>query len=120
YRRPMANAVIMTANWRYLGKRLNGNNGEARMKRAVSYGLFLLLGLALSASATDVYKWIDENGVPSYGERPPEGVEYIKMKTYSSSSGNRTGSFYTTKPAAKRPSANSNGQSAADKSVTKK
>ena len=42
--------------------------------------LALLMTLSLEVHAAEIYKWIDKNGVPSFGERPPEGVEYIKLK----------------------------------------
>ncbi len=65
------------------------------MKIAVLSSLMLTLCVPLSASATDVYKWIDSNGVPSYGERPPEGVEYVQVKIYGASSSTKTGSYYS-------------------------
>ncbi len=35
-----------------------------------------LIALLLPAlSLADIYRWIDENGTPSYGQTPPEGVE---------------------------------------------
>ncbi|MEH6824521.1 MAG: DUF4124 domain-containing protein [Motiliproteus sp.] len=65
------------------------------MKIAVLSSLMLTLCVPLNASATDVYKWIDSNGVPSYGERPPEGVEYVQVKIYGASSSTKTGSYYS-------------------------
>jgi hypothetical protein len=66
------------------------------MKTAI-LSLFLLVSwLPVSASATDVYKWLDENGTPSYGERPPEGVKHEKVKIYGVSSSTRTGSYFST------------------------
>ena len=50
-------------------------------------GVPLLLAGWLSAvpvHATDVYHWIDANGVQNYSERPPEGIEYTKLKLGSS------------------------------------
>jgi hypothetical protein len=38
-------------------------------------GLVLLVGVA---SAQGVYRWVDENGVTSYGETPPDGVEAVR------------------------------------------
>lgn len=38
-------------------------------------GLLLLAGVA---SAQGVYRWVDENGVTSYGETPPDGVEAVR------------------------------------------
>ena len=46
--------------------------------------LCLTVAFSSATNATEVYKWIDTNGVPSYGERPPEGVAYTKMKLYNS------------------------------------
>lgn len=46
----------------------------------------LTIGLSTPVMATDVYRWIDENGVPSYGERPPEGVSFVKLKLNGSRS----------------------------------
>ncbi len=34
-----------------------------------------LLGLSTAASATEVSRWKDANGVTQYGERPPEGTQ---------------------------------------------
>ncbi|MEH6652308.1 MAG: DUF4124 domain-containing protein [Motiliproteus sp.] len=48
--------------------------------------LALMVGLSTPVMATDVYRWIDENGVPSYGERPPEGVSFVKLKLNGSRS----------------------------------
>jgi len=38
-------------------------------------GLLLLAGVA---SAQGVYRWVDENGVTSYGETPPDGVDAVR------------------------------------------
>lgn len=38
--------------------------------------LFLLSAMAMTtAAAQGVYRWVDENGVTSYGETPPDGVQ---------------------------------------------
>lgn len=53
------------------------------MHKAVAALLVTLALIPFQTSAeTNVYKWIDENGVPTFGERPPEGVPYTKMKFY--------------------------------------
>ena len=36
----------------------------------------LLLGTAATASAANLYKWKDANGVTQYSERPPAGKQY--------------------------------------------
>ncbi|WP_421870253.1 DUF4124 domain-containing protein [Motiliproteus sp.] len=53
------------------------------MHKAVAAFLVALALTPLQAhAATDVYKWIDKNGTPTFGEHPPEGVPYTKMKFY--------------------------------------
>lgn len=64
------------------------------MKTSVISLLTLVLWLPLSASATDVYKWIDPDGVPTYGERPPEGIDYIKMKIYGGANNTKAHSTF--------------------------
>lgn len=34
---------------------------------------FCVLAIALGPVSAQVYKWVDENGVTHYGERPPQG-----------------------------------------------
>jgi len=34
---------------------------------------FCLLAIAFGSASAQVYKWVDENGVTHYGERPPQG-----------------------------------------------
>ena len=41
----------------------------------------LALFAAASASAGEVYKWTDDKGHVQYTDAPPEGREFIKMKT---------------------------------------
>lgn len=89
------------------------------MKIATVCSLLLTLSFPLSASATDVYKWIDDNGVPSYGERPPEGVEYIKVKLYGVSSGTRAGTPYSKSAAASNQLATENETPTRQSSVPK-
>jgi len=38
--------------------------------------------LATPLQASDVYKWVDENGVTHYGERAPSDKAYSTVKTY--------------------------------------
>lgn len=40
----------------------------------------LLLGWAALASASGVYKWVDEQGRVHYGEKPPERVQAQEMQ----------------------------------------
>jgi hypothetical protein len=44
--------------------------GGVRVRRFVSLAFILLLSFPAPAQ---VYKWVDENGVTHYGERPPQG-----------------------------------------------
>jgi hypothetical protein len=41
--------------------------------------LILLCAVAGVATATEVYRWKDANGVTQYGERPPEGIKAERM-----------------------------------------
>jgi hypothetical protein len=47
--------------------------------RLAATTLALLLASPANLYATEVYKWIDNDGVPNFSERPPEGVNYIKL-----------------------------------------
>ena len=77
------------------------------------YGALLLTAIISLGSpqthATDVYHWIDDNGVQSFGERPPEGVDYVKLKLNGGSTKARSSlpppfpPKQRTKPAPKRP-----------------
>lgn len=87
------------------------------MKTIVLSLLSLVLWIPLSASATDVYKWTDANGVPTYGERPPEGVDYIKMKIYGGSNNTKANSTFFR---AKDNSTEARKETDADKSAPKK
>lgn len=89
------------------------------MKAAIHCLLALVFWLPLTAAATEVYRWTDENGVLSYGERPPENVAYIKVKIYGAASGNKTGSYYAP-PSADSKAAGDNGSAETDKPETKK
>ncbi len=73
--------------------------------KAVTLSLLMLASwLPTSASATDVYKWLDENGTPNYSERPPEGVDYIKVKIYGAANTSKSGSYYSIPKIAPKPS----------------
>ncbi len=48
--------------------------------------IFLLLGLlAASAALSQAYRWVDENGVVHYSDRPEPGAELIILPEYSAS-----------------------------------
>ena len=48
--------------------------------------IFLLLGLlAASAALSQAYRWVDENGVVHYSDRPEPGAELIILPGYSAS-----------------------------------
>ncbi len=84
-------------------------------------GVILLSGMicfgSIPANATDVYRWIDANGVPSYSERPPEGFDYVKLKLNGSGSKPSTSlpPPFPTKPAPE-PTTNPAGTKSAKKS----
>ncbi|MGV6853142.1 MAG: DUF4124 domain-containing protein [bacterium] len=40
----------------------------------------VMLFLAVSAQATTVYKWVDENGQVHFGERPPQGETFDTLE----------------------------------------
>lgn len=46
--------------------------------KMVGPALLSLVLVAGAAGAQDVYKWIDDEGVTSYGETPPDGVPAIR------------------------------------------
>lgn len=51
------------------------------MRKSLVYGLAAaVLGAAPSAFA-DVYRWIDERGTTSYGEKPPRGARNVTRLT---------------------------------------
>lgn len=48
---------------------------------AVSAVFGIVLSLALPATATEVYRWVDENGVTQFGQRPPPGgAERVEIR----------------------------------------
>ncbi|MEH6822476.1 MAG: DUF4124 domain-containing protein [Motiliproteus sp.] len=48
---------------------------------ALRYLILALLASLLPTLATaDIYRWIDDNGTASYGQRPPLGVEFELIK----------------------------------------
>ncbi len=46
--------------------------------------------LALPVSANEIYRWVDENGVVHYTDRPREGAERLTIRTASPSTPART------------------------------
>lgn len=61
--------------------------------------IFVLLGLLATASVMgQAYKWVDEDGVTHYSDRPVEGAELVELSEYTRKTGVR---FYReTTPAA--------------------
>lgn len=58
----------------------------------------VLLGLLASASVlAQAYKWVDEEGVTHYSDRPQEGAEQINLSGYSRNTGAQ---FYRQRPVA--------------------
>ncbi len=63
--------------------------------------IFLLLGLlAASAALSQAYRWVDENGVVHYSDRPEPGAELFILPEYSAS---RRGRTYQRPAATSRP-----------------
>lgn len=48
------------------------------MKTTLTGSILFALLLVGSAAAQGVYKWVDENGVTSYGETPPDGMPAVR------------------------------------------
>ena len=44
----------------------------------IGSGMMVLVLLSGAVAAQGVYKWVDENGVTSYGETPPDGVAAVR------------------------------------------
>ncbi|MCH8135166.1 MAG: DUF4124 domain-containing protein [Proteobacteria bacterium] len=48
--------------------------------------IFLIIGLlAASAALSEAYRWVDENGIVHYSDRPEPGAELIILPEYSAS-----------------------------------
>lgn len=56
-------------------------------KKMLITGLIMVFLLPALASAGKVYQWTDDDGVITYGESPPKGVDAREVKTYRSPSG---------------------------------
>ncbi|WP_152208326.1 DUF4124 domain-containing protein [Marinobacter changyiensis] len=59
--------------------------------KTVVLSIMLIVAPALT-SAASVYKWIDDNGIPHFGDRQPAGIksEPVNIKTGSTNSGGQT------------------------------
>jgi hypothetical protein len=52
--------------------------------------LFVLVGLFATASVlAEAYRWVDEDGVTHYTDRPVEGAEQVDLSEYSQNTGAR-------------------------------
>jgi hypothetical protein len=52
--------------------------------------IFILIGLLASASVlADAYRWVDEDGVTHYSDRPVAGAERVELSEYSRNTGAR-------------------------------
>ena len=50
--------------------------------------IFVLIGLLAAASVmAQAYKWVDENGVTHYSDRPREGAEVVELSEYTRTTG---------------------------------
>ena len=59
--------------------------------------IFVLLGLLATASVlAQAYRWVDEDGITHYSDRPVEGAEQISLSEYSRNTGAR---LYSAPPA---------------------
>jgi len=66
--------------------------------------IFILIGLLATASVmAEAYKWVDENGVTHYSDRPEEGAERVELSEYSRNTGARL--YRNTRPAAQEAAA---------------
>ena len=63
--------------------------------------IFLIIGLlAASAALSEAYRWVDENGIVHYSDRPEPGAELIILPEYSAS---RQGRWYQRPTATSQP-----------------
>ena len=64
--------------------------------------IFLIIGLlAATAALSQAYRWVDEDGIVHYSDRPEAGAERIVLPEYSAS---RQGRTYQRPAATSRPS----------------
>lgn len=60
--------------------------------------IFILISLLVAASAfAEAYRWVDEDGVIHYSDRPREGAEQVELSEYSRNTGAQ---FYRARAAA--------------------
>ncbi len=63
--------------------------------------IFVLIGLLATASVlAQAYRWVDEDGVIHYSDRPVEGAELVQLSEYSRNTGVRLYRERPTSPAA--------------------
>jgi len=63
--------------------------------------IFVLLGLLATASVlAQAYRWVDEDGIIHYSDRPVEGAELVQLSEYSRNTGARLYRERPTRPAA--------------------
>jgi hypothetical protein len=66
--------------------------------------IFVLLGLLATVQvAAEAYKWVDENGVTHYSDRPQAGAEIVELSEYTRDTGARL--YRSTRPAAENATA---------------
>ena len=67
--------------------------------------IFVLIGLLATVSVmAEAYKWVDEDGVTHYSDRPEEGAERIELSEYTRNTGARL--YRNTRPTAENAAAN--------------
>ena len=55
-----------------------------------SRAIFVLIGLLATASVlAQAYRWVDDDGVVHYSDRPVEGAEQVQLSEYSRNTGAR-------------------------------
>jgi len=69
--------------------------------------IFVLIGLLATASVlAQAYRWVDDDGVVHYSDRPVEGAEQVQLSEYSRNTGARLYRAPPTRPAADEQQAN--------------
>jgi Domain of unknown function (DUF4124) len=69
--------------------------------------ILVLCGLLASAVAlAEAYKWVDEDGITHYSDRPEEGAEIVELSEYSRNTGAQLYRRTTPAPAADQQPAN--------------
>ena len=55
-----------------------------------SRSIFVLIGLLASAAVcAEAYRWVDEDGIVHFSDRPREGAEIVQLSEYSRNTGAR-------------------------------